>query len=243
VIAETSASLPMAADQADPAALPASSGLGNLVTDAYRASVAGAALAFQADGLIRAPLVKGPVTVNEAFRILSLGQGGDGQAGYPLVAFWLNGEDVLEVFETTPSIGPFKSDARMAFSGMRATVDMNAPPFSREKDVEVEQADGSFTPLDSKALYHVVTNGHIVLMMDFLRKASGGRLSVIPRDESGRALPDPGKTPLLDGDGSELKEWEALARFLQAFPDLDGNGIPDVPPAYADPALRFIPAR
>ena len=36
-----------------------------------------------------------------------------------------------------------------------------------------------------------------------------------------------------------IKEWVALAETLKGFPDLDGNGIPDIPLRYAKPEGRF----
>lgn len=240
VLAESAFSLPMAGDRVDPAAVPGTSGLGRLVTDAYRFAAGGSDLAFQAEGPIRAPLVKGPVTVNDVFRILSLGQGFDGQAGYPILAFGLRPRDIRDVFEVSPSIGPAKADARLEISGMRAVVDMGAPLFSRVKNVLAEKPNGSLHPLE-EGCYRVVTNGYILLMMGFLEKASSGKLSVTPLDESGNLLRNPWSTRLLDPDGSEMKEWEALARFIQTFPDTNGNGVPDVPATYATPSAAFQP--
>ena len=242
VIAESALSLPIPLDEANRGPIPAPSGLGNLVADAYRAAAGEAGLAFQADGPIRAPLVAGKVTVNDVFRILSLGQGLDGQAGYPLLAFGLTGADVREVLETDPSLGPMKADARLQVSGMRASIDPKAPAFSRVRAVETEGRGGSLAPLDEKALYKVVTNGYLVMMIGYLDRISGGRLTVVPRDASGKPLASPWTARLFDGaGGAELKEWVALARFLQAFPDTDGNGLPDVPAAYARPAPHFVP--
>ena len=243
VIAESALSLPMPQEEGNPGPLPATSGLGNLVADAYRAAAGETGLAFQANGPIRAPLVAGKVTVNDAFRILSLGQGFDGRAGYPLLAFRLTGADVREVLETDPSLGPLKADARLQVSGMRASIDPTAPAFSRVRAVETESRGGGLAPLDEKALYKVVTNGYLVMMIGYLDRVSGGRLTVVPRDASGEPLASPWTARLFDGaDGAELKEWVALARFLQSFPDTDENGLPDVPATYARPVPHFVPA-
>ncbi len=65
---------------------------------------------------------------------------------------------------------------------------------------------------------------------------------VVPRDASGEPLASPWGARLFDGaDGAELKEGVALARFLQSFPDTDGNGLWDVPAAYARPVPHFVP--
>ena len=74
---------------------PREMGLGNMITDAYRAAVQKAegknyeyiSLALQPLGLIRDTFLKGKITVADVFQVLSLGLGTDGAAGYPLIAF------------------------------------------------------------------------------------------------------------------------------------------------------------
>ncbi len=44
--------------------------------------------------IARDSLLRGSLSVSDVFRVLSLGLGTDGKAGYPLVAFHITGKDV-----------------------------------------------------------------------------------------------------------------------------------------------------
>ena len=50
-------------------------------------------------GVIRGSFLQGSVTVADAFNILSLGYGKDGQAGYPLVRAYLTGKELKAAAE------------------------------------------------------------------------------------------------------------------------------------------------
>jgi hypothetical protein len=39
----------------------------------------------------------------------------------------------------------------------------------------------------------------------------------------------------------ELKEWVGLMEYVRRFPDLNDNGIPDIPAKYAGPLGRIVP--
>ncbi|MBU2026872.1 MAG: hypothetical protein KJ814_04525 [Proteobacteria bacterium] len=52
------------------------------------------------------------------------------------------------------------------------------------------------------------------------------------------------KQGIIDADAiapgiQEIKEWLALAAYMKGFPDVDGNGIPDIPARYQQPEGRF----
>ena len=84
-------------------------------------------------------------------------------------------------------------------------------------------------------------------MVDYVRKASYGLLSVQPRDRSGRLITDTKEGLIIDADSrtpgvQEIKEWVALAAYLKGFPDQDGNGVPEIPARYRQPEGRFAPA-
>ena len=92
--------------------------LGNLLADSYKYAIAraetdrskgyeaggvasgevtsdqgGAQVTIVPLGVIRGSFFQGSVTVADAFNILSLGYGKDGQAGYPLVRAYLTGRN------------------------------------------------------------------------------------------------------------------------------------------------------
>src|SRR5690606_260688 len=73
---------------------------------------------------------------------------------------------------------------------------------------------------------------------------SKGLLEVIPKDAQGRPLADI-KAATLDTDPAtpgvqEYKEWQALLDHVRGLPDLDGDGLADIPTSGAA-AERRVP--
>lgn len=206
----------------------AGSGLGNLITDAFRHAMKiiegdnheRIALSVEPLGMIRTGLMPGSLTVDDVFRVMALGQGYDGKAGYPLVAFYLTGTEIRSLFEVETTLALQKTDARLQISGMRFSYRKDAPPFQRVQDVDVENETGTFSPLAGNRLYRICTNLNMFLMRDFLRQASGGKISYVPKD--GKGVPVKDLLSLVAHSRSsprltEVKEWVALAMYLQSM--------------------------
>jgi 5'-nucleotidase / UDP-sugar diphosphatase len=230
----------------------AETGLGDLITDSFRDAVRKAegpnydpiAVTVEPSGSIRDTILPGPITVEAAFRVLSLGWDEAQTPGYPLIALYLSGREIRRLIEVSPSIGPRKSGAFLQFSGVRFTSNPRRMLFERAYDVSILQPDGSYAPLEPGRLYRVCTNYYTGLMVEYISKASYGILKMQPKDRSGRLLGDL-KEALVDGDPARpgvqpIKEWMALAEALKAFPDADGNGIPDIAFRYGKPEGRFV---
>jgi 5'-nucleotidase len=65
-----------------------------------------------------------------------------------------------------------------------------------------------------------------------------GILKVVPKFADGTPIPD-FKLALIDRDRNqpgiqEAKEWVGLLSFASQLPDLNGNGIPDMPEKYRE---------
>ena len=45
--------------------------------------------------------------------------------------------------------------------------------------------------------------------------------------------------PTKDGV-QELKHWQAVLKYVTGLPDATGDGVPDIPPAYASPQGRIV---
>lgn len=225
------------------------SGLGDLVGDAFRYAVKHAegndyrdiSLAFEGFGQIRVPLVKGKLTVNDTFRLMALGIGPDGKAGSGLVTFWLAGDEIKKIFELETTFAPAKYDMRLQVTGMRFSYNPEAEPFSRVRRVEVQSADGTWQPVEDSRLYRVCTNWKTVVMRQILNELSGGKIALIFKDESGRPIADMMATRVFTDAGKslELKEWLAVAMYLRSFPDINGDGLPDVPDEYRLPKINI----
>ena len=69
-------------------------------------------------------------------------------------------------------------------------------------------------------------------MLSTVRDRSFGLLSIVPKDENGQPVTNLEDYILYDSSGHELKEWYALAAYLQSF------GQDGIPTSYAWPDGR-----
>ena len=233
---------------------PGETGIGDMITDGFRFAVEKAErshyehidIALQPLGNIRDSFLKGPITVADIFRTLSLGLGTDGDPGYPLVAYYITGKELKDLLEVETTVGNMKHDAHLQFSGVNFSFNPHRIPFDRVTSIQVRNAKGVYEPVDPEKLYRICMNYYTAQMVNYVRNASYGLLSITPRDREGRPVADT-KQGIIDADAiapgvQEIKEWVALATYMKSFPDLDGNGIPDIPTRYRHPEGRFSPA-
>lgn len=220
--------------------------LGNLITDAYIYAVkqvegtSGTPItaAFVNSGVIRATFSKGDITVSNAFDVSSIGSGADGSPGYPLIDVWLTGREIKNVLEVDPSVGPIFSGAQLYASGVSYQFNMNRMIFNRMTDPSLMASDGTKTPLDDNKLYRIVTNLYSSQMLGLVTEKSFGILKVTPKDAQGNPITDYEAHIIHLDNGSELKEWYALATYLASFPS--EGGVPQVPARYAGPEGRKV---
>ena len=125
--------------------------IGNLISDALRVET-GAQIAIMNGGGIRADIDEGPVTIGEVLTVLPFGN--------TVSTLKLSGADVLAALENGASrIGAGGGTGRFAqVSGLRYAFDASKESGSRIVSVEVQQADGSYAPLDPAAQYSIATN-------------------------------------------------------------------------------------
>jgi 5'-nucleotidase / UDP-sugar diphosphatase len=233
---------------------PGETGIGDMITDAFRFAVQKAEgphyehidVALQPLGNIRDSFLMGPITVGDMFRTLSLGLGTDGTPGYPLVAYYISGKELKDLLEVETTVGNMKRDAHLQFSGVNFSFNPHRVPFDRVTSMTVRNAKGVYEPVVQEKLYRICLNYYTAQMVNYVRNASYGLLSITPKDREGRSITDT-KQGIIDADSiapgvQEIKEWVALATYMKSFPDTDGNGIPDIPARYQKPEGRFSPA-
>ncbi len=184
--------------------------------------------------------------MDDIFRTLSLGLGTDGSPGYPLVAYYTTGKELKDLLEVETTIGNMKNDAHLQFSGVNFSFNPHRVPFDRVTSIQVRNTKGVYEPVVPEKLYRICMNYYTAQMVDYVRNASYGLLSITPRDREGRPVADT-KQGIIDADAiapgvQEIKEWVALATYMKSFPDTDGNGIPDIPARYRQPEGRFAPS-
>lgn len=210
--------------------------LGSLVADAFRwaaenltAEPSGEhAIAVTADGVLRAPLRAGEITASQAFDVLSMGVGADGTSGFPLVEVYLTGKEVRAAMEVDASVTPIMPAAQLYMSGVLYSFNTNRMFFNRVYDASLnvygEAVGGTVErEIEDDQLYRVVTGMYSAQMLGTVKSKSMGLLSLEPKMADGSPVTDFNDCILYDKDGNEIKEWYALAAYLQSFGD---EGVP-----------------
>jgi len=231
--------------------VPGETGMGDLITDAFRHAVHQAEgspsafvhMAIQPLGNIRDRLLRGPVRVEDVFRVLSLGLGPDGMPGYPLMSVYLNGSEVKRMLEVETTISGIKRDAHLQVSGVRFRYNPHRLPFDRVTEILVESPDGAWQAPVADRLYRIVLNSYTAQMVDYVSRVSHGLLVMTPKRADGSQMKDWKEGIVYErgarGSG-EIKEWIALVRYLERFSDEDGDGVPDIPLRYPKPEGRIL---
>lgn len=220
--------------------------LGNLISDAYCYSVKEAegknykpvTAAIVPRGTVRASLTKGDITVSDAFNISSLGIGPDNISGYPLIEVYLTGEELKTTAEVDASIQPLMDEVQLYMSGVNFTFNPNRLIFNKVTDINVVNSNGKLEKVKDDELYRVVTGMYSAKMLSLVEQESFGLMSIIPKDENGKEIVDFDKHIIYDTNGNELKEWCALANYIQSFEKEDG--VPKVPDKYSSLEGRKI---
>ena len=207
--------------------------LGMLVSDAFQWAMenlaaddgyTGNTVTVTADGVLRASLRTGDITVSEAFDVLSMGVGEDGTSGFPLVAVYLSGKELKAAMEVDASVTPIMPAAQLYMSGVSYSFNTNRMFFNRVTEgyfAEPAYANDytaiGLDKIDDNALYRVVTGMYSAQMLSTVKEKSMGLLSLEPKDAQGNLITDFTKHIVYDKNGNELKEWYALAAYLESF--------------------------
>ena len=220
-------------------------GLGTLVSDAFlwadrtlNAAYADSphTVSVTADGVLRANLPAGDLTAAMAFDVLSMGVGEDGTSGFPLVAVYLTGKELKAAMEVDASVTPIMPAAQLYMSGAKYAFNTKRMFFNRVYGAALtdvtfdESGTGNAYEIDDNALYRVVTGMYSAQMLGTVKSKSMGLLSLEPKQANGTPVTDFADCILYDANGNELKEWYALAAYLEQF------GEDDLPDRYAAPA-------
>jgi len=220
--------------------------LGDLITDTYRKAADQvdpthpAQIGIEANGVIWLGLPKGAKGVFSFYDLYgALPLGGSPYdfttPGYPMVGFYLLGAEIKGVMEQLIDLG--RNDFFLQASGMKYTYDANAPSGHRLVSVLVDNGAGVYEPIKPTTLYKLAANYYTGAFM--------GLFGLFPRDVTGaqhtpKTYPDPMKDFIIHtGPTTELKCWQALTGAVAHMPDLDGDGLPNVPRTYYPPQNRI----
>jgi len=223
--------------------------LGNLLSDAYVYAVKQAEgvgyvpvdAAIVPVGTIRNSFYKGEITAADAFSVSSLGIGADGVPGYPLISVYLTGKELKTACEVDASVTPMMKDAQLFISGINYTFNPNRLIFNKVTDAYLERPDGSREEIRDEKLYRVVAGLYSAQMLSIVGDKSFGLLSIMPKTAEGVPITDFEAHIIkdtTDGEYRELKEWLAIAMYLQSFDRK--NGVPRIPTYYSNTHGRKV---
>ncbi len=248
---------------------------GNFITDGMRL-VTGEVLgepvdvAIQANGSIRGNLIpgsmdysKGLVSFYDLASLVGLGYGTDGNGGYPIVSFYLTGEEIYRVLEVAALLSETMGDNYfLQFSGLRYyynpkdVVLFNVPiknipiPSTRAvKKAEIYRSNGiqsdkskEYIELDrkDKKLYHVVTDSYILSFLPMAGKLAP-KLDIVPKDREGNPLTmDEFDKLIVYKEDKQLKVWQTVVEYA-ALQKLDKDGYPTISNYYENTSGRINP--
>ena len=191
--------------------------LGNVFSDAYQWAVEQAtgqdvAVALTASGVIRESIPVGDVKVSDIFNAASLGVGTEGE----LIAIYLTGADLRNALEVDASVYPLMHSAQLFFSGVEYSFNTNRMIFNKVDYAMLRENDGSLAKIDDEQMYLVVCGMYMGQMLGSVESTSMGLLTITPRDADGNpvAVADLGNYVVRDADGVPVKEWYAIASYL-----------------------------
>ena len=205
--------------------------LGSLIADSYVHAVREAEgedyvpvdFAVVAAGVIRGSFAQGDITVSDAFNVSSLGSGADGTPGYPLISVYLTGRELRDAFEVDASVTPIMPAAQLYGAGMTWTYNSNRMIFNKVTACAQVLEDGTQVPLEDDRLYRVVTGLYSGQMLGTVNSKSFGLLTITPKGENGVPVEDFEDCIIYNQNGSEVKEWYALASYLRSMGTVDSR--------------------
>lgn len=236
--------------------LPEESNLGLLISDAVWSFInsnnhPGTDISFFPAGLISDNIVPGKTgkqTVADIFRIIPQGNGKDNIPGYPLARVYVTGHElkgIMEVLYLAPSLS---RNNYIYTGGLRATFNPEKRLLRKITSIEVRNPEEGYMPVDcskrKKKLYSITADSYVLGFVSIIKKFSKHLIVINLKNEHGelvRSIDNASIDADPDAPGiQEVKEWMALVWFFQKQPDINGNGIGDIPDYYriGNPGLR-----
>jgi len=176
--------------------IPAGTLLANLCTDAFRKAT-GADIGLTANGMMRAPFIKGKSgvqTVYDVFAIAPLGAGVlDTTAGSTLVTGYFTGKELKNIFEFTLLDNPaHPGEYFPRTSGLRIRYDLSRPKFDAVTALEIGDLDHGYKPIDitgnDTRLYSVTTPLYLATIIVAIPKYTKGLLPLVAKNKNGQPL-------------------------------------------------------
>ncbi len=212
------------------------------------------AIGVVSNGVIRdaiKPGKTGGIAVCDAFRAIPLGIGFDDQAsmGYPLISFYIYPSEVKKALEILTSIYPLKGpDYYLQSSGVRFSYNPHRMIFDRITEIWLGDEEKGYTRLDyspsNRRLIRVAADIYNATFLKIVGDFTWHILDIVPKDRQGTPIDDL-RTVRVDADRQapgiqELKEYMGFLEYIRSFPDVTGDGVPDIPERYRGKSGRQI---
>lgn len=216
--------------------------LGNFLSDSYRYAVNqnepdsnAKVISVVPAGTVRGTFLTGDVTTKDAFQAYSLGLGYDNKVGYPLLKFYVKGEDLILIPEIDASLSVLMPTANLYCSGLNYKIGLNRVFLNKAYDIKYTDFldDDNTQEINKDELYVVVTDLYTAKMIGSVSSLSKGLIKITPLLEDGSPLPFNGdeydweKVVLRDNNGNEVKTWFAIASYLKSFNNSNNGVISD----------------
>jgi len=245
------------------------SAIGNFITDAMR-MVAGDVtgrrvdVAVQANGAIRGSIKPGSMPWSESeisfydlMITTGLGSGPDGNPGYPVVAFYLTGQEVRRAMEVSVLLSEMLMDNYfLQFSGIRKeydpgralwlTVPIIDQPLPSSRSVlsaeifegeGIQHADGMrMLEKSDQNLYHVVTDYYIAGFLPMVGELLPS-LGIEFKNSEGEVIEL--DDAIVMQNGGELKVWQTVADYAISLSE-DNGEVGQIPDYYSETGDRLI---
>ncbi|MEE4114728.1 MAG: 5'-nucleotidase C-terminal domain-containing protein [Marinilabiliaceae bacterium] len=229
------------------------SNLGPMVADAIRAYInnagPGTDITMVATGVIRDRIAEGVLTIQDVFRIMSLGSGKDNIPGYPLATVYLTGSELKKVVEILLVASKSKPSNYCYYSGIEVGYNPDKGLLRKVNTMNIIDAEGNKLPVDTdrrnNKLYSVSANAYMLEFIGIIKKTTFGLVNVLPKNSDGTPVSNMSNS-IIDFDPAaegiqEGKEWIAMVEFLKSMDDSNGDGIAELDEFYRKPPLRIIP--
>ncbi len=245
--------------------------LGNFITDGIRLVVGEYTgervdVSAYSNGIIRGDIApgsmdyaRGQVSFYDLTALVGLGIGPDGHAGYPVVSFYLTGDEVRRVLEVASIMAEMYGDGfYLQFSGLRyeynpANTFLFTVPFINQqipstrtvKKAELYIGDGiqsrndqDYIPLrrGDQTLYHVAADSLIYSFLPLVGELLP-MLEIIPKNAAGQPLSGEEEAIVYNAAGRELKTWQAVAGYAASLAP-GPAGYPEIPDYYRETTGR-----
>ena len=232
------------------------SNLGPLIADAiYKyvdSNVAdGTDISIVAAGVIRDRIVPGVQTLQDVFRVMSLGSGKDEVPGYPLSTVYVTGKELKNIFEILLVAYKSSPSNYCYYSGIEVKYNPDKGLLRKIDSIFIFDNAGNLKYVDTSKknedLYSISANSYLLKFVGIIQKMTFGLVKVKPKDREGNELIDMSAAiidfdPVMDGV-QEGKEWIALIKYLESMKDANSDSISDMDEKYKKPVSNIHPVK